>query len=332
MMQRWIPRIRQTWPAFALTAVLCLGMLAGCSEDDCVSCVEPPPVAPTQVYSESGDGRITVYWNDYPEIYNSDIIGYRVWWRFYHPGDASNPARTFELLDEVLVGQNYDADTGQYFYRDIGVDNAVDYEYAVSAYTASAESYLSFEFVVDTPLPMSESPLAIHDVLGGNAAMSGFDFSVAAEFGEYGENGGAGVVDPTTPGTQADVRVRFDAQDVPWLETMWGGVRVQDYGTFLDAQGGLDFGGVSWAPEFGWSESGVLELIPGHIYVVELYNEAGTQDLHYAKLGVVSVEDTPTGGAVRVMWAYQLVDGLPELAAPEPQRPGRDPNLQLIKL
>ncbi len=333
MMQQRIRRTRQAWPALlVLTALALMSLLAGCSEDDCVSCVEPPPVAPTQVYSESGDGRITVYWNDYPEIYNSDIVGYRIWWRFYEPGDANNPARTFELLDEVPVGQNYDPQTGQYYYDDIGVDNAVDYEYAVSAYTASAESYLSFEFVVDTPLPMSETPLVIHDVLGDDADRSGFDFSAAAADGEYGQNGGAGVVDSTVPGTQADVRVRFDAEGVPWLETMWGGVRVQDYGTFLDAQGNLDFAGVSWAPEFGWSEGGVLELIAGHIYVLEIYNEFGSQDLHYAKLGVASIQSGPTGDAVRVMWAYQLVDGLPELATPDPREADREMIPQLIKL
>lgn len=312
--------------------LLSLALLSGCAEDECVTCVEPAPVAPTQVYTESGDGRITVYWNDYPEIYNADIEGYAIWSRFYEPGDIQNPAREFFLIGEVAVGQNYDPDTGQYHYDDLDVDNAEDYEYAVSAYTASAESYLSFEFIVDTPLPMSESPLVLYDVLGPDAARSGFDFSLAGEFGSYEGNGAAGVVDPTAPGAQADVQVRFDAQGVPWLETRWDGVRAQDAGTFLDAAGQLDFAGVSWAPEFGWSGSGVLELIPGHIYVVELFNEFGSEDLHYAKLGVVGVDTGPGGRRVSIMWAYQLVNGLPELSTPDPDVVQRAATPQLIKL
>jgi len=326
MMQRWTMRIG-TLVLLLVAAVTFMG----CSEDDCPTCVEPAPVAPTEVFSVSGDANITVYWNDYPEIYNDDLVGYRIWSRFFSPGDQNDPAREFYLMDEVLVGQNYDAQTGQYYWIDDEVEHEQDYEYAVSAFTESSESYLSFEFVVDTPLPMSEDPVVIHDVLGDNANLSGFDFSLAAENGAYEENGDAGVVDPTVVGHGADVRVRFDGNEVPWLETMWDGVRVQDYGTFLDQNGELDFAGVSWAPEFGWSESGVLELIPGHIYVVEIYDEQGSQELHYAKLGVVSTGNTPSGQFVRVHWAYQPVDGLPELSVPEP-KPSRDADAQMIRL
>jgi hypothetical protein len=298
-----------------MMGLLLLPFFGGCSEDDCVTCVPEPPVAPTQVYSASGDGRITVYWNDYPEIYSDDITGYIIWSRFYLPGDEDDPAREFFYLDEVAVGENYDPATGQYHYDDLDVDNAVDYEYAVSTLAAGGESYLSFEFVVDTPLPMSETPLSLFDVEGPNANLAGFDFSLAGEHGGGGGNGAEGVVDPTPPGSTADVRVRFDGNGIPWLETMRGDVHVQDYGTFLDDQGRLFFEGCSWAPEFGWSESGVVELITGHIYVIEIYNEPATGDIHYAKLGVVGVDQA----SVRIMWAYQLVNGLPELSAPEPR-------------
>jgi len=319
------------WPA-ALLMIGCLTLLAGCEEDECATCVELPPVAPTQVYSESGDGRITVYWNDYPEIYNPDIEGYAIWSRFFQNGDELNPAREFYLIGEVAVGQNYDPDTGQYFYHDLEVDNAVDYEYAVSAFTSTAESYLSFEFVVDTPLPMSESPLTIHDVRGANAAQAGFDFSLAAEFGSYEGNGAAGVVDPTAPGSGADLQVRFDDQGIPWAEVLRPQVRIQDAGTFVDASGGLDFAGVSWAPDRGWSGSGMVELIRGHIYVIEIFDEAGTGATHYAKLGLVGVDSTPGSRRVSVLWAYQLVEDLRELTAPEPEVVGPGVSPRLIKL
>lgn len=324
-------RHHSIWPA-ALLIIAGLTVLGGCAEDDCATCVEVPPVAPTQVYSESGDGRITVYWNDYPEIYNPDIEGYDIWSRIFRSGDEQNPAREFFWIGTVAVGENYDPGTGQYFYDDLEVDNAEDYEYAVSSYTASAESYLSFEFIVDTPLPMSESPLVIHDVRGTSAAQAGFDFSLAAEFGSYGGNGDAGVVDPTAPDSEADVQVRFDDQGIPWAEALRPEVRIQDAGTFVDAGGGLDFAGVSWAPSSGWSGSGMVELIRGHVYVVEIYDEAGTGSTHYAKLGLVGIDTTPGNRRVSILWAYQLVEDLRELTAPEPELMGRGGAPQPIRL
>lgn len=300
-----------------LGLVLLLPLATGCSDDECVTCIVEPPVAPTQVYSASGDDRITVYWNDYPEFYSEDITGYRIWSRFFVPGDQNDPAREFYLIGEVGVGQNYSPESGQYSFVDAEVENAVDYEYAVSTVSPHGESYLSFEFVVDTPLPMSENPLTLFDVDGPSSQLSGFDFSLAGENGGGNLNGAEGVVDPTLPGHTADIRVRFDGNGLPWLEATRGDVHVQDYGTFLDEFGQLFFEGVSWAPEFGWSSGGVLELIPGHIYVIEIYNEPMAGDVHYAKLGIVGVSEATR--SVRIMWAYQLVNGLPELAAPEPR-------------
>jgi hypothetical protein len=316
-----------------LGLLLALGgllMAAGCSEDECVTCVEPQVLAPTQVYSVSGDGKVTLYWNDYPEIYSPDIAKYIVWSRYYEIDDEDNPDRIFEYIDEVNVGENYDASTGQYFYVDDLVTNAVDFEYAVSAVTTDGrESYLSFEFVVDTPLPMSETALTLFDYAGANSDLSGFDFSLAAEHGNYDSNGAEGVVDPTIENSTADIYVEFDDAGVPWLKTTREDIHVQDYGTFLDGAGQLYFEGVSWAPLTGYSESGVLELIAGHIYVVQIMHEPAPGDIHYAKLGVSAVDGVH--GFAKIHWAYQLVNGLPELAAPEPRK-REDSESQAIRL
>ena len=114
-----VARMRRTTAAAAmigLQGLFLLSLLSGCGSDECVSCVAAPPVAPTQVYSVSGDSRITVYWNDYPEIYSEDITGYRIWSRFFQPGDQNNPAREFYLIGEVGLGQNYDSASGQYYF------------------------------------------------------------------------------------------------------------------------------------------------------------------------------------------------------------------------
>jgi hypothetical protein len=63
--------------------------------------------------------------------------------------------------------------------------------------------------------------------------------------------------------------------------------------------------------------------------VVEIYNEPATGDIHYAKLGVDGVNQATR--SVRVMWAYQLVNGLPELSAPTP-RDGHDGQQRTIRL
>jgi hypothetical protein len=297
----------------ALATVLMIGILAlaGCDKDECVNCIEQTPIAPTQVYSVSGDEMITIYWNDFPEAYNT-IAHYRVYSRFYQPGDEDDPNRVFYEIGRVDAGVDFDAETGQYHFVDQGgeVENGLDYEYAVSAVSTSGlESYLSFELVIDTPLPMSEVPIEVFDAAGSQVALSGFDFSLAGE-------GQDGRVNPESPQSSADVRVVF-RQEVPYLETVRGDVHVQDYGTFTDRDGNLYFAGVSWAPEFGYSSSGVVEMITGHVYVLEIVNEAEPGSVHYAKLGVAQIR--PSTQSVRVMWAFQLVDGLPELRAPGPR-------------
>ena len=297
----------------ALTAAFLLVALfmSGCSDDDCVSCLEPAPVAPTQVYSVSGDARITIYWNDFPEAYNA-IDHYRVYSRYYRPGDENDPNRQFAEIGRVPAGTSYDPDLGQYHFVDQGEDvvNGTDYEYAVSAVARTGqESYLSFELVIDTPLPMSATPVEVFDADGAQAALSGFDFSLAGE-------GGEGRVDPRPQETSADVRVVY-REGVPYVEATRPDVHIQDYGTFTNRNGDLYFEGVSWAPEAGYSASGVLELIAGHVYVLEIVNEGRVGSVHYAKLGVAQLR--PATRSVRVMWAYQLVDGLPELSAPEPR-------------
>lgn len=310
---------RTSWGVLLFCFAL-LPLLGGCDESDCLNCQDPLPVAPTQVYTVAADCQVTVFWNDYPEYYTRRLQGYDIWRRDYQPGDENDPARLFYWLAHVAVGRNYDAQRGQYHYVDTTTLNANDYEYAVSSVASHGESYLSFEVVVATPLPMSESPITLFDMAGAQSHRSGFDFSLAAE---YSGNGAEAIVDPTVPGTTADIRIRFDASGVPWLETLREDVRVQDGGTFLDASSQLDFGGVYWAPEFGWSASGVLELITGHIYILEIANEPNADDLHYAKLGVASID--MESRTARIMWAYQLVNGLPYLSVPESrEQPGAE--------
>jgi len=316
-----------TLPVLALALAGIAVLAGGCSDDDeCVTCIDPPPVTPTQVYSVSGDNQITLYWSDYAEIYG-DIAYYRVYSRAYTPGDEDSPDRftTDDVIAEVSVGTNYDPTYGQYHYVDDFADvegdvNGLDFEYAVDAVAADGQAsrYLSFELVIDTPLPMSEQPVELVDTASDPDALGAFDFSLLDQ----------GRVAPGDPDEAPDVRVVFD-EGVPYLETTREDVLVQDYGTFIDGNGDLLFSGLSWGPEQGYSSTGRVELIAGHIYALKILSEpGGTTDTHYAKLGV----DRVLAGSVLVMWAYQVQPWLPELAPPAVARPGGQPEFEPIRL
>jgi hypothetical protein len=290
-----------------LLAVVALVSVSGCSDDqECVNCPDAgPPASPAGVFKVNGDGIVTVYWYDvyYPNV--DQLVAYRIYKRDYEFGDADDPDRVFTYLTEVAWDENYDFETNLHWFDDHAVENGQMYEYAVSSVDAAgSESALSYELVIGTPLPGDETVL--FDVDGPEADLSGFDFSLAAA------GPGSGRVDPTLPSSTADVLVRF-VGGVPYLEVARAEVRIQDYGNFMSDDGSaFYFDSVSWAPAAGYSTTGVLELIEGHVYVVEIDDTPG-DGLHYAKLGVTSVAD----GAVPVLWAYQLIDGWPQLHVPE---------------
>lgn len=313
---------RRLAPTMILMAVLApLLFLAGCSDDDCLNCVDlEPPVVPTGVHSISGDGYVIVQWNDlvyapYDGNYNENLVSYEIYRRNYEFGDEYDPDRTFDPEPLAIVDwdENYDAGSGLHWYVDDFVTNGLQYEYAVASVNAAgARSALSFEFVVDAPLPMSPLdtqgwfvPLAIFD---GNAlGATGYGFSfwrAAAQPGSLN----AGRVTPG-PGVSADLEFFFTS-GVPYVTMGGPQVRMQDLGDFSDSSGNVLFEGVSWAPVNGYSVTGTLELVPGHVYVVEI--ATGTGAVHFAKFGVASVG----AGVVNIIWAYQLIENLPELSAP----------------
>jgi hypothetical protein len=281
-------------------------VLNGCDDDNCIECLDhTPPAVPAGVFSVTGDGMVTVYWDylEYPA--RRDLVKYWVWRQVSCPdaGDPPiDPSGPYDFLAEVSVDDPYDELT--YRFVDTDVTNGCDYAYAVSAVDgAGNESALSYETVIDTPRPEGYD-LVLYDV-DTNPALSGLNFS-----GPFEPVPTAQRVDPTTPGTSADIYVDFESA-VPFVYTARPQVRLQDYGTFLDGTiVRLDW--VDWAPEGGYSLTGKSELIYGHAYIVEIL-EPGTGELHYAKFAVTGINTA--AGTVVLDWAYQIVPGLPELKA-----------------
>lgn len=306
----------------AVLMVIMVVLLAGCeSDEDCLNCVDlPPPVVPTGVHSISDDNLVIVQWYDisyypYDDSYNENVAEYWVYRRDYEEGDGSDPDREFFLLAETGWDEFYDPNTGLHWFEDYSVQNGYQYEYAVcSVNAAGLQSALSYEFVVDAPLPMSPfyngSYLSVELIDGndGTTADSGFDFARAASNqGNISE----GRVDPATQ--TYDIKIMFE-NNVPYVETNPARVLLQDFGVFT-SNGSLIFEGVGWAPADGYSQTGKLELVAGHIYVVEIHEP----ELHYAKFGVTGTQagTASTPGSVDIIWAFQTIPGLPELKAPE---------------
>lgn len=309
--------------AVILAAVLVtmVALLAGCeSDDDCLNCVDlPPPVVPTGVHSISGDNEVLVQWYDisyapYDGSYNENVVNYIIYSRFFEEGDQGNPGREFFYIGEVAWDENFDPATGLHWFYDFEAENGLQYEYAVASVNAAGlESALSYEFVVDAPLPMSPLfngiflSVELEDDNDPLVTNSGFNFELAASNqGNLNE----GVVDPATE--TYDIKVMFE-NGIPYVEANPARVQLQDFGVFT-SNGELIFEGVSWAPADGYSQTGKLELVTGHIYVVEI---RGTQ-LHYAKFGVTGTNTD----SVNIIWAYQTIAGLPELKAPEDREAG----------
>ncbi len=324
--------IRRQSAVLAAVLVVVVALLAGCeSDEDCLNCVAIPlPAVPTGVYSISLDDLVIVQWYDivYADInhnYNQSVEKYVIYRRPFVEGDQDNPDRSFDPIGEVAWDENYDDFTGLHWFNDFGVQNGFRYEYAVTAVNyVEGESALSFELVLDAPLPMSPYvngnyiPVTLHDGNGAQSSLSGFDFSAAASNqGDINE----GRVDPATIPPTYDIEIFFE-NGFPYVMANLSWVVLQDFGVFT-INGQINFEGVSWAPADGYSQTGKIELVNGHIYVVEIQ----APELHYAKFGVTGTYRDV--GTVDIIWAYQTIPELPELKAPDDLEP-RETKPQIV--
>ncbi len=247
-----------------------LGLLltAGCLEDPDSHCTRCDVVPPLPpVGVTSITGDLAVYLEWYPNQ-EPDLDGYRV----YVSRDPYGPYTLLGFTTDVT-----------YEHRATG--NGVTYYYGVSALDDSGnESELNDEVIYDTPRPEGFD-LPLYEADGDDADYSGYDFSAFRRRHWDDE--------------RTDVFYDW-FEDVPYLA-------VPDYATDIQDAGYAGFDDVTWAPDGGWSASGYVEAIPGHVYII------WTRDNHFAKMRVVEVDDR----RVVVDWAYQEDTGNPELL---PQR------------
>ncbi len=140
-------RMRQ-WIKATLVMTLFAGLpllFTGCDVEDIN---DIPPAVPTGVMSVTGDGVVSVYWNDIDE---ADLIEYDI---YRHDGDDPVYGE-YRYLGSVAWDENYvDESRLDHWYDDFNVVNGRTYYYAVlSVDEAGYESELSYETVPDTPGP-----------------------------------------------------------------------------------------------------------------------------------------------------------------------------------
>ncbi len=204
---------------------------------------------------------------------------------------------TGQAVDVFVV---YRSSSAYGTYREIGhtssdtfvdrdVRNGDTYFYGVTAIDECGyESELNLEIVQDTPRPEGYGDL-LYDANGDSWLRSGWQFDAYR----------------TVPWDNAGADIYYVVFDgVPYLVAT-------DIDTDIQDAGYVGFDDVTWAPDGGWSPTGTVEVIPGHMYVV------WTRDNHFAKVRAVA----RSGDRLEFDWAYQVDRGNPELSP----RPGRDP-------
>ncbi len=251
-----IDRAARLSGAVVAVAAVMLPLVAGCDDNHSnpvVAEADTTPFPPDGVFSVTGDGVVSIYWN---ANWEDDLAGYRVWRSATFPGPYT------QIGSDLPASQTY--------YDDTDVVNGETWFYAVTAFDrAGHESDLSEENVFDTPRPEGFNLVLVE--LGQDPSHAGYDFSSLS-----------GVPQSAALGT-TDIYYEVSG-GVNYIVCADPMVDIQDYGL-------IDLVGVDWAPvNDGWAPSKQAEAIVGHSYILRIRNSQG--DFNMAKIQVMEVTPT----------------------------------------
>lgn len=222
-----------------------------------------PPAVPRGLHSITGDEEVMLIWYENTE---PDLAGYRIY-------RSLTPSGYYYAIGET----NLD------YFLDFGLINGQTYYYAIVAFDYDGnESDLSYEIVYDTPRPegYNEQIFDYYEY----PDYSGWDFSVYS------------IVVYDHP--LCDFYYGYDdINEIPYLYTGRSDTWIQDFG-YTES---LDE--ITYAPQYGWSTTGVVEAILGHTYIFWIW------DNHFAKIRLTAIGPD----YVIFDWAYQIDPGNPEL-------------------
>lgn len=274
-------------------ALLVAVMLISCGEKEKIVEVEVevpadcPPSLPRDVYALNLDGYVSICWAPNPE---EDVRYYDIY--------------RYDPVEDVFffigyVEDDYPLeDPWEYCFDDdqahpeIGpVQNGTQYAYAVVAVDAdghdSTEPYDGYITEWVTATPRYEGLLTLYDA-GDYPDLSGFDL-------ENYDGVGYNTADSWNA-AETDFYFEIDLDGKLEFIADYPRVNIQDYGfSDYDAYYGFDL--VNYAPADGWSPSGRVEVILGHVYFIRI----GTGTYNYAKIWIGET----TATSVRFYWAYQ---------------------------
>lgn len=275
-----------------LLPLLALGVLIGGCHDSTAPVRDVyPPAAPRGLSRVNGDREVTLYWYANTE---PDLMGYRIY---------EAPCATGSSCPYTQIGA-VQAVSGDPYVQHVvtGLANGEPRYYAVAAVDQYGnESELSYEDVRATPRPAGTGAGMANFL--SQPATSGYDLSA------YGTPSAVRSYDD--PATDMFYGYYVDSLGYEYHQVF------VPYGTDIQDAGYASMDAVDYAPATGWSVSGTVEAIVGHVYLV------WTDDNHFAKFRATSVGP----GRVVFDWAYQTDLGNPELSARRvrPEGAGRRP-------
>jgi hypothetical protein len=165
-------------------------------------------------------------------------------------------------------------------FADYDAVNGVTYYYAVTAYDYNGnESELSLDVIYATPRP------------------EGFNQSIF-DYRRFPNNSGYSFSEYSVyPYDDLNSDFFFENFEGTFYLNVWDDTDIQDMGPTNDIYD------IEYAPSYGWADTKDAVAIVGHTYVF------WTWDNHYAKVRISNI----TSERVVFDWAYQLVEGEPQL-------------------